>query len=269
MLTSVLDHNLHKLYQVKDLDSREASLRKNNIQAVRNFNPYEILNDNLPPTFYEILSLYNNFMSVACTTRRTSSYFRALDLDTSYGFTMATQGKYSKAFILGMPSVYKDIDRSVFDMSRLHIESQTYEALETSCNEDGGCDVVFCSEVDEEENIRRFGLCVDLTSSLGTFFYRTFDPESHNTKSLVLRYSKFFATVSLYKPATTSCVSKECYVVMQGRLAESLNHTDKEEEYDKQTKALNHYQRLAIQRINKGTINKANVSAAMAEYLGF
>lgn len=192
------------------------------------FNPYHsLVGPELPDSFYAVLSIFNRYTLISCDQFIHNEGCVCVDLDETPGFIMATQGRYPDTIFYSLSSKNFDEEGSGVILLNVHTRSITYEDLLDNCMSANprGVDFCFCSSgVDINDTLERLNICITALKNKGFLIvYLTgsgpFAPSADLTT--VMECTKpliqSFESVMIYKPATSSLVSSDFYVVCTGR----------------------------------------------------
>lgn len=184
-------------------------------QDVERFNPYQTIPNGItPPTYYECLSVLNTFMPLSCKGQRSYDHPVILDLDNTDGTTMALQTRYPKCIIycsnLKAYSLHNGLDMyNVMGDKRTPRTIKEYLLMYNS----RGADFAFCVDQEHFDLMRQVTHAIQSLDRGTILALRVSNFESGRVMRVIEYMLYWFKDVTIYKCATMSCVSNECYIV--------------------------------------------------------
>lgn len=256
-------------FQIEDRSSYTVSSDRSFIsrEDMERFNPYLKLNvPGLPDSFYSVLSIYNALSLISCDRFVHNEGLSAVSLDDSLGFIMATQGRYPDTVFYSLYRDDWDIGRSSINLEHVDQTSANLEELRITIeayNSDG-LDLGFSST----PTTFKLGLITNLIRPGGSLIVHiTQIVDEEWISILVSSFSRLIA----YKPATSSPVSVDFYIVCMGRGRQPQTTVEaRQEQLRSQLEFLEKYRIHCLDRVLDRESNEAlyDVHLAKIQYLG-
>lgn len=229
---------------------------------VERFNPFvSLVTSELPESFYPVLSIYSAFSLVSCDRTRHNEGLSCVSLDHTTGFIMATQGRYPDSVFYTLYRDDWDIERSGVNMEAIMQRASTLDELSLyvlSANS-AGVDVCFCSTPTTE----KLETSISLVMNGGSLVIWVDEPVSPEWRELLV---SSFTRVVAYKPATTSPVLSDFYLVCSGRgrqLASTL--VERVEQLSSQLVFIEEYREQCLRAVLARVDNTANCDPYLAK----
>lgn len=220
------------------------------------YNPIESIVGEMPISLYETLAILSEFRPLTCSNIISSEYFVSFDLDPTPGYTMAMQGRYPNSLTY-TPGKRLDDEYSIIGTTSIDYTTTNPIDCSAKCKlETFGADIAYCVQSDRDVKC-----CLSALRTNGTLLIRCHDPHYFNAAFI----SEWFKELILYKPAVTSCISTESYLVCLGRRSTWAPSNLK---FDEEVSKLDLYKLGAIDAISKGVTNQAKLNAVKNYYLG-
>jgi len=244
------------------------------ISDIARYNPFQELNRQpvvVPVSFFETLSILRVFNPITCNQGIDASKFVYVDLDITEGFSMAMQGRFPKSLCYALSSKRWNFSRNGMNWKNFELESSTYESilervLDYNCR---GINISYCSQDDSDiETETRINTCMLVLQSGGMMILRLTNPETSHASCLWNKLSYFFGKLTLYKPATTMCLTMECYLIAENRRIK--DGTQASGDFEEQLSLIREYKHTSIKGIKQYKDNRAlyDIDRAMIEYMG-
>lgn len=258
------DNGFTVLEAPHDADLTVPTLRR----SIEAYNPFESIVGATPVSFYETLAILNEFLPITeLTTAGQTNIFSVLDLDATEGFSMALYRRYPNFRCYGVMNTLTamkwDFDRSGLPMSNFNLASSTPRTLLSrvlSYNQRG---ILISYATLTTADPHRLRAAVNSLAVDGTVLLRL-----DYTKVPVAELGNLteaFEEVTAYKPAVTSSISTEIYIVGLRKLP-GIGWAPGECLIDLEPIAT--FRRNSIYSIKKGVVNEVLVSRARSAYMG-
>jgi hypothetical protein len=240
-------------------------------QSMIKFNPYySLVVPGLPDSFYAVLSIFKNFSLVSCNQLIHNEGCVCIDLDNTPGFIMATQGRYPDTLFYSMSTKDFDEEGSGVILLNVHSKSITYmDLLDYSLQTNPrGVDFGFCSSgLDIDDTLQRLNVSITALKNKGSLIVYFTDMTN------IMEYSelllKSFEFVTVFKPATSSIVSKDAYLVCRTKSSTISNSVEQSEKLKSQCLLLEEWRLIWLKCIVAGIDNTyiSDVDSAKIDYL--
>jgi hypothetical protein len=208
------------------------------------FNPYySLCVPGLPDSFYAVLSIFKNFSLVSCNQLIHNEGCVCIDLDNTPGFIMATQGRYPDTQFYSMSTKDFDEERSGVILLNVHSKSITYRDLLDYSIESNprGVDFGFCSAgLSIDETLQKLKICIAALKHKGSLI--VYFPDTTTVIECSEPLLNSFESVTPYKPATSSIVSQDLYLVCRRKLSNMFSSTEEPKIDHNITKKLNEFE---------------------------
>lgn len=229
---------------------------------VERFNPFvSLVTSDLPESFYPTLSIYSAFSLISCDKTRHNEGLSCVSLDHTTGFIIATQGRYPDSVFYTLYREDWNIERSGVNMEAVMQRALTLEELSLyvlSANS-AGVDICFCST----PTMEKLQTAISLVMNGGSLIIWVDEPVSLEWRELLV---SSFSRVVVYKPATTSPVLSDLYLVCSGRgrqLAGTLD--ERVEQLSSQLAFIEEYRERCLQAILARVDNTQNCDPHLAK----
>lgn len=231
------------------------------------FNPFiSLVVPDMPEAFYAVLSIYNAFKLVSCNKIVHDEGLSAVSLDSSLAFIMATQGRYPDTKFYSLNRDDWNESRSGIDLRRVEYMFANLEELRivSMRNNPRGVDICYCSDPSEA----RLDLAVTVTKIGASLIVRV---DTLLDQSLLEMLLSEFSKIVAYKPATSSSVAVEFYLVCMSKSKQSMSTLqDRRVQLESQMAYLEQYRLSCLQSVLERIDNtdRADTFSAKLDYLG-
>lgn len=212
---SALDKSLLQLNRTSRQISDESSVNNDfGKKSVLKYNPYQTIpTEQFPNTYWECLSVLNTFTPLSCEGKKSYERSVILDLDLTDGASRALRVRYPRCIIycssLKTLTPESNADTGV-TISGKRIPRTICEEL--LMYNTGGADFAFCVH-DYFDIDRLVKYSIGALKPESTLAIRVKDYTSSTSSKAIEQMLESFSEVWVYKCATMSCITNECYLV--------------------------------------------------------